>query len=310
MRLPVVSAVLAVAAIILPAATGLSPALAQDFSITNPADPLPPGHRDLLRQLQAWWDMHAFYPRRASGRNEGGTVRLRLVIRPDGNIWTVVVVEGSGSDPLDAAAVAAFRGGFVRPFPAGEPEVRLDVSLHYVLAHRAGEPVAAGVASAVSRRPFTITNEPVRSPILETMLQRTCTGTVVKEGIRNHPMYGGRYSAQAIFFRKPDGTPWVRFDEGGEPLIAPVTEAGRLVQWTGRVERPRKNVEFYYQYTVWPSGENTLSGNIEAYFYTGLAQGTNTSGMVEFSCATEVVPPIPWSPLSVKVYQAPPLDPP
>ena len=142
------------------------------------------------------------------------------------------------------------------------------------------------------------------------MLQRTCTGTVVKEGIRGHPEYGGRHRAEAIFFRKPDGTPWVKFNEGGEPLMAPVTQAGRLVQWTGRVERPRKFVEFYYKYTVWPDGENNLSGNIEAYFYTGSAQGTNTSGIVDFACATETVPAITWSGLSVNVYQAPPIDPP
>ncbi len=310
MPVPVVRAAVAAGFVLAAAGAGSVPAWSQDFSITNPVAPMSASRRDLLRQLQAWWDVHAFYPRRASANNEAGTVKLHLVIRPDGNIWIIELADSSGSASLDAAAASAFHGGFVRPFPDNEPDARLDLSLHYVLAPRPGGAAAAGPAQAVSRRPFTITNEPVGSPILTTMLQRTCTGTVVKEGIRNHPMYGGRYSAQAVFFRRPDGTPWVKFDEGGEPLIAPVTEAGKLVQWTGRVERPRKNVEFYYQYTMWPEGDDRLSGNIEACFHTGLAQGTNTGGTVEFTCATEVVPQIKWNALSVKVYQAPPMDPP
>jgi hypothetical protein len=127
-----------------------------------------------------------------------------------------------------------FRGGFVRPFPEGEPKADIDISLHYVLAHRHDQPVAAGYTPVLSKGPFTIMNDPVKSPILDTMLQRTCTGTEVKGGITNHPEYGMRSWAQAIFFRKPDGTPWVKFYERGHPSLSPVTEVGKMVQWTGR----------------------------------------------------------------------------
>ncbi len=308
MRSPVASAILAAVLLAAPLG-GSAPAWSQDFSITNPVEPPASGRRDLVRQLQAWWDGHAFYPRRASRNDEGGTVRLRLVIRPDDNIFKVDLVGSSGSDSLDASALAVFRNGFVRPFPAGE-DAAVDLSLRYVLAYRHDQPVAVSTTPAASRRSFSITNEPTRSPILETMLQRTCTGTVVKEGIRNHPMYGGRYSAEAIFFRKSDGTPWVKFNEGGEPLIAPVTEAGRMVQWTGRLERPRRNVQFHYQYTVWTDGENTLSGTIEAIFWEFPPQGINTGGTVDLACATEIVPAITWSALAVSPYQAPSADPP
>ena len=311
MRLPVASAALAAVFVLTPMAAGFSLALAQDFSITNPEEGANGSRRDLMRQLQAWWDVHAYYPRHASSNDEGGFVKVHLVIYPDGRIWGVNVVETSGSSSLDAAAAAAFHGGYVRPFPEGAPGAEIDILLHYVLAHRHDQPVAAGYIPVASKAPFTIANNPVKSPILEAMLQRTCTGTVVKEGIRNHPAYGGRHWAQAIFFRKPDGTPWVKFYEGGQPLIAPVTEAGKMVQWTGQAEHPRRFTTMFYQYTLWPDGDNNLSGNIEGHFFDDQKpEGINTGGTVDFTCASEIVPPITWNGLFVNVYQAPPVDPP
>src|SRR5271170_7870919 len=122
MRLSVASSALAAAFVLTPVAAGYAPALCQDFSITNQVEPTNPARRNLMRQLQAWWDVHAYYPRHASNSDEGGTVKLHLVIWPDGNIWRSEVAQGSGSPSLDTAAVAVFRGGFVRPFPAGAPE--------------------------------------------------------------------------------------------------------------------------------------------------------------------------------------------
>ena len=65
--------------------------VAEDFSITNPEEPADAGRRDLMRQLQAWWDVHGYYPRHASNNDEGGTVKLHLLIYPDGRIWSVDV---------------------------------------------------------------------------------------------------------------------------------------------------------------------------------------------------------------------------
>jgi TonB family protein len=180
MRLSVASSALAEAFVLTPVAAGYAPALCQDFSITNQVEPANAGRRDLMRQLQAWWDVHAYYPRRASNTNEGVTVKVHLVILPDGRIWTFNVVESSGSRSLDAASSSVFRGGFVRPFPEGEPKADIDISLHYVLAHRHDQPVAAGYTPVLSKSPFTIMNDPVKSPILVTMPQRTCTGSVVR----------------------------------------------------------------------------------------------------------------------------------
>ena len=312
MRVPVAPAVLAAALALLPAAAGYAPALSQDFSITNPEEPSNAGRRDLMRQLQAWWDVHGYYPRHASQNDEGGTVKLRLVIEPDGNIWTVSVVESSGSRSLDQAGTSVFHAGFVRPFPAGVPEASVDLSLHYVLAHRHDQPVAAGATPVSFAGPFTITNDPVRSPILQTMLQRTCTGTVATQGIRNHPIYGVRDSAEAIFFRRPDGTSWVKFNVGGYPILARVLEIGKLVQWTGREEYRGHGTRSGTIYTVWPDGDNKLSGRLDIPNLGGdvPAQGINREGTVELTCATEVVPPVEWNAWFVNTIQAPSIDPP
>jgi TonB family protein len=286
----------ALAAFVLtPVADGYAPALGQDFSITNQVEPN--SRRDLMRQLQAWWDAHAYYPRHASNNDEGGTVKVHLVIRPDGRLWTVNVVESSGSRSLDAAGSSVFRDVFVRPFPEGEPNADVDISLHYVLAHRHDQPVAAGYTPVSSKSPFTIMNDPVRSPVVDTMLQRNCAGTAVLGGIRNHPEYGLPYAARAIFFRKADGTPWVKFDKGGHRSISPVIEVGKMVQWTGAEERPCGYCAWYFpQYTAWLDGDNHLSGAIGSRMVdnSGVPYNQN-GGTVDLTCTTEVLPAVTWN---------------
>jgi TonB family protein len=307
MRLTVASSALAVA-------LGLTnvAAWAQDFSITNSMVVGTPARRDLMRELQAWWDVHAYYPRHASNNDEGGIVKVHLTILPDGRIWKLDVVEGSGSHSLDAAAASAFRQGVVRPFPEGEPEAGIDLSLHYVLAHRHDQPVEAGYAPAASKGPFTIMNDPVKSPILETMLQRTCTGMVTTGGVKNHPIYGKRSWIKAIFFRKPDGTPWIQFYHEGVPSLSPVTEIGKSVQWVGEQEGGGKRDFWWTIYTVWPDGDNHLTGaagtrTVDAY---GLQYSNNIAGPVDLTCETEVLPAVAWSDWRTMKMVTPPGDPP
>ena len=311
MRSSVASPAFAAASVLTSVVAGYTPALCQDFSITNQVQPTNPARRDLMRQLQAWWDMHAYYPRHASNNDEGGTVKLHLVIQPDGRIWTVDVVESSGSRSLDAAATAAFRDVFVQPFPSGEPKAELDLSAHYILAHRHDQPVAADYASVSSKRPFTIMNDPVKSPILETMLQRTCTGTVVIGGRRNYPWSGIRYGIEAIFFRKPDGTPWVKFDKGGVPSLSPAVEVGKMVQWTGAVEYRFGYPTYVPQYTAWPDGDDHLSGTIGSRFTDNFGTPFNQNGgYIDLTCATKVLPTVSWNDWLVDNRLPPPGDPP
>ncbi len=232
---------------------GTAPAWCQDFSITNQVAPPIAGHPDLMPQLQAWWDAHAYYPRHASNNDEGGTVKVRLQILPDGRIWKVDVMGSSGSASLDTAGGAVFAEGHVRPFAAAETQADADVdlSLHYVLAYRHDQQAAAGATTLVaSKGPFTITNEPVKSPVLTAMLQRVCTGTMTLGGIANHPVYGMHFWAQAVFFQKPDGTPWVKFYEKDKNSVSPVTQVGKMVTWTGPQEYSGKAESYWLQYTV------------------------------------------------------------
>jgi len=310
-----VSAALAAGFVLTPVAAGYAPAWSQDFSITNPEEPVAPAHRDLMRQLQAWWDVHAYYPKHASNNDEGGTVKMHLRILADGRIWMHNVAQSSGSRSIDAAALSVFNGGFVRPFPEGTPEANIDISLHYVLAHRHDQPIEASYTPVPSKSPFTITNDPVKSPILDTMLKRTCTGTIVRGGIRNHPAYGNSSWAQAIFFRKPDGTPWVKTYEYGYPSLSPVTEVGKMVQWTGREEHLGKGASVWMTYTVWPEGDNRLVGNLGTIASGSAFGGTsefniNLGGTVDLTCETEVLPTVAYNDWFAQTMLHPPGDPP
>ena len=86
-----------------------------------------------MGKLKQWWDLHSYYPREASQTNEGGNVRVRIVIAPDGQVTGIDVVQGSGSSVLDAAAIAVFRGAHLPPFPPGTSAQPADVvvTLHY-----------------------------------------------------------------------------------------------------------------------------------------------------------------------------------
>jgi TonB family protein len=299
MRLLLASTALAVAFVLTPVAGGYTPALCQDFSITNQVEPANPARRDLLRQLQAWWDAHAYYPRHASNNDESGTVKVHLVIRPDGKIWTIHVMESSGSPSLDTAGDSVFRGGSVRPFPDGEPKADIDVSLHYVLAHRHDQPMAAGSMPASSKRPFTVTNDPVRSPILDTMLQRSVQERWCWAEYQIILSTGCVLGLRQSFFASlmvPHGSSFMR---GAIPASRP--QVGKMVTWTGRQESFGPNLgngAFWLQYTVWSDGDNHLSGAIGTRLIgpSGVPFNRNLAGnSVELTCSTDVLPTVTWN---------------
>jgi protein TonB len=86
-----------------------------------------------MGKLKQWWDQHSFYPKEASQTNEGGDVKVHIVIAPDGQVTSIEVVQGSGLSVLDAAAVAVFSNAHLPPFPPGTPAQPVDVvvTLHY-----------------------------------------------------------------------------------------------------------------------------------------------------------------------------------
>jgi protein TonB len=86
-----------------------------------------------MGKLKQWWDQHSFYPKEASQTNEGGDVKVHIVIAADGQVVSVEVVQSSGLSVLDAAAVAVYRNARLPPFPPGAPAQPADVvvTLHY-----------------------------------------------------------------------------------------------------------------------------------------------------------------------------------
>jgi TonB family protein len=93
-----------------------------------------------MGKLKQWWEQHSFYPKEASQTNEGGNVRVHIVIASDGQVTSIEVVQGSGLSVLDAAAVAVFRNAHLPPFPPGTPALPADVvvTLHYRPADSGG----------------------------------------------------------------------------------------------------------------------------------------------------------------------------
>jgi TonB family protein len=312
MRVLIASAALAAAFVLMPAAARHAPAWSQDFSITNPDEPADGSRRDLMRQLQAWWDVHAFYPRHASRNDEDGTVGIHLTILRDGRIFSVEVTTSSESESLDAAARKTFSGAVVRPFPAGVAETGLDISLHYILAHRHDQPVPADYKPVPPKAPFTIANDPVKSPILETMLLKSCTGTIVLNGLRNNASRGVFYDSKLVFFRQPDGTPWVEFYEVSHKSLSPVVQVGKLVTWTGPTSGSglQAGGNRLNHYTAWLGADNKLNGCIStdnSRRLTGDCE--NANGTLNYSCEAELVPQIEWD-ARYAIPPSPPVDPP
>ncbi len=279
MRSYVTSAVLAAAFVVAPAAAGHAPALSQDFSITNQDTLRIEGAElgpDWIKALQAWWDKRAYYPKEASANDESGVVKLQLKIHSDGQIWGVRIEQSSGFKSLDQAGFIVVHEELLPRFPPGTrarqanaispgvalTEADVHISLHYVLAHRHDQPVNASTAPALSKQPFTVTNGPVKDAVVETMQRRVCTGETVTNALGDVPpdsIFGTHNRVTAVFYRKPDGMPWVRWShDGGQTEFHPVTELGVSAQWN-EVCRGKCGSGLPH-FAVWPDGDNHLSG--------------------------------------------------
>ena len=134
-------------------------------------------------------------------------------------------------------------------------------------------PVVAGTAPASSKTPFTVTNDPVHNTVVDAMQQRTCTGTIA-------PTWSwiiAPYRVQAIFYRKPDGTKWVKFyHKAIGPQYLSVTEVGVSAQWNIIPPDRAAATTWYTHYAVWPQGDNRLSGiTVDPW------------GTIDLACTTE-----------------------
>jgi hypothetical protein len=85
-----------------------------------------------------------------------------------------------------------------------------------------------------------------------------------------------------------------------------------MVQWTGRQEVLAKGDSAWTHYTVWPDGDNHLSGSTGGLVVDrfGVTHINNIGGSVDLTCATEVLPAITWNDLFAQTMVTPPGDPP
>jgi TonB family protein len=231
---------------------------------------------DWIKQLQAWWDRHAFYPGEAVMNNVSGTVIVHIVVRPDGEVTTVHVEEGSGSKFLNNAAYLAFSDAHLHPFPP-VPKADVYITLHYVLTH--GQVTAA---TAVSKRPFTVTDKPVQATNASSLQQKTCTGVLVLDSPNGEidSWYGRHDWARAIFYRTPDGKPRVKFWTSWGSNDVAVNEFDGSAGWLGQLQR-KGQTHVQLRFSLWPAGADHVGGSV-----VDIYKGT-LDGAIDLTCASE-----------------------
>jgi TonB family protein len=233
---------------------------------------------DWIRQLQAWWDQHAFYPGEAASKGLSGTVKVQMVVRPDGEVSTIHIVEGAGSKQIDNAAYVAFRGAHLHPFPPGTPAPQADVTitLHYVLT--------SGQAAAAVKHPFTVTNKPIQGTVVATMprQQRTCTGKLVLDspGLLDS-IRGSRGYVEVTFYRGGDGKPRARISLSTGTEDVAVSEFDGSAAWAGPIEHKTAYEYSWKHYYFWPSGPDHVTGSLTD------TMNAAANGTIDLTCAGE-----------------------
>jgi TonB family protein len=92
---------------------------------------------DWMAEMQRWWDEHSYFPEEAARLGQDGTVQLHVAMDRYGDVKSVEVESPSGSQWIDAAALAVFRHAHLPPFPQStrENEADLHLTLQYILVH-------------------------------------------------------------------------------------------------------------------------------------------------------------------------------
>jgi len=93
---------------------------------------------DWRNALSAWIEAHKYYPQEAALNGEDGTVVVRVVVDRSGAVESVQLESRSGSQWLDLAAQALFRGAHLPPFPPdmSDADFTFDLTMHYILIRR------------------------------------------------------------------------------------------------------------------------------------------------------------------------------
>jgi len=85
------------------------------------------------KTLGSWLKRHEHYPDPARRRGEEGTAIVRVVIEPDGQVSDLQLVQTSGNQLLDDAALDTWRHDHPPPLPPDIPRAILRVPVHFRL---------------------------------------------------------------------------------------------------------------------------------------------------------------------------------
>jgi TonB family protein len=95
---------------------------------------------DWHEKLQEWWAEHGYYPPEAARRLQQGKVQVHVRMDRDGHVKLVDLDSQSGSQWLDAGALAVFRRETLPALPAGDrpgdQTIDFDVTITYRLIER------------------------------------------------------------------------------------------------------------------------------------------------------------------------------
>ena len=93
---------------------------------------------DWMSDLHRWWIQHRYYPPQAAMAGEDGTVKITIRVDRYGHVRVLDMLSRSGSQWIDMAAMATFRGADLPPFPPGSPddEITVDLTINYILVGR------------------------------------------------------------------------------------------------------------------------------------------------------------------------------
>ncbi len=93
---------------------------------------------DWMGDLHRWWLEHRYYPEQAAMAGEDGTVKIQIQVDRYGHVRLVDLEGRSGSQWLDMAAQAVFRGATLPPFPPGtrDDQITVDLTINYILVRR------------------------------------------------------------------------------------------------------------------------------------------------------------------------------
>jgi TonB family protein len=117
-----------------PAAREAAGSAARGSNSIEPVGEGDPG-ANWLNALSAWIEAHKYYPREAAEAGEDGTVVVRVQVDHTGRVQSVELRDRSGSQWLDLAAQAMFRGARLPPFPpdTSDPSFTFNLTMHYII---------------------------------------------------------------------------------------------------------------------------------------------------------------------------------